>query len=244
MYPVIHNKRAWLGDHGDGFEVIDNSNIYYYYDPLTSIAQNHLPRYSESLSIFGNGSQFKMLKTYERKVVETNPVVKRQLTESILTNVLVIDERVQEVLKNLHLPGITIGLLYKNIGIKIPDTESKGVNLSESKFDETLINGIKTEINSFIKQYPDGKRNFIVIHFSILERMFATETDRKDSINKYLIDLGGRYNVIITSGRGIPQGLPEEVRFINLSALLHAFVDIRSKYLINSVLYSARKSII
>ena len=74
--------------------------------------------------------------------------------------------------------------------------------------------------------------------------MFATETDRKDAINKYLISLGSIYNVIITSGRGIPQGLPEEVRFINLSALLHAFVDIRSKYLINSVLYSARKSII
>ncbi|MEI6568637.1 MAG: hypothetical protein WCR20_18290, partial [Verrucomicrobiota bacterium] len=147
-------------------------------------------------------------------------------------------------LKNPHLPGITIGMLYKNIGIKIPDTESKGVNLSESKFDETLINGIKVEINSFTQQYPDGKRNFIVIHYSILERMFATETDRKDAINKYLISLGSIYNVIITSGRGIPQGLPEEVRFINLSALLHAFVDIRSKYLINSVLYSARKSII
>lgn len=244
LYPVIYNKRAWLGDHGNDFQNIDESNIYYYYDPLSSIAQNHLPRYSESLSILGNGSQFKILKTYERKVVETNSVVKRQLTESILTNVLVIDERVQEVLKNPHLPGITIGMLYKNIGIKIPDTESKGVNLSESKFDETLINGIKVEINSFTQQYPDGKRNFIVIHYSILERMFATETDRKDAINKYLISLGSIYNVIITSGRGIPQGLPEEVRFINLSALLHAFVDIRSKYLINSVLYSARKSII
>ena len=64
----------------------------------------------------------------------------------------------------------------------------------------------------------------------------------KKRIYNYLKELGETANVIVTSGRGEPDGLPPSVRFINLSSVITALVSVRSKYLTNQIFHLSRKS--
>ena len=86
----------------------------------------------------------------------------------------------------------------------------------------------------------------MLIHYSILERMF-NKKDPKDAskkdprINEHLKLWAKSKRVVVTSGRGKPTELPEEVCYVNLSPVLNVFTQTRSKYGINYLLNQARK---
>lgn len=123
------------------------------------------------------------------------------------------------------------------------------INLSASSYDIALINKLKQylgfsinedDMNSNIQDITIGlsDNDFILIHYSIFERMF-----KKEEINGKLEEITQKgINVVVTSGRGTPENLTTKARFINLSSVINAFVDVRSKYLINYLLNSSRKS--
>lgn len=210
---------------------------YFYADALSSNAQKKLPLLNGKIA------------DYYSSVLRVNPAVKLQVGESVCSRILVIDERIQENGRKIHQDIFPISFLYKMTGIIVP--ENTQVNLSANTMTPTLVKRIKV----FIRQYAVacnakkvGKKefdklnsdfDFILIHYSILERIFNSD---KNDIIMFLKDLGTTNNVIITSGRGEPDGLPREVRFINLSSVIHALVETRSKYFINYILHQSRNS--
>ena len=188
----------------------------YYIEPTSNLAQKTWPNYNGNFDTY-----FDLLKN--------SIILKAKHAESILTNIIVIDERVQS--GSLQKPlGILQQEVFNMMGIFIP----VDINLAHSTIDKEGI------IEYIEKHVPNCE--FLLLHYSILERIFNEERDRLKAINDFLIKQASRINVVITSGRGIPDRLPREVRFINLSSVLMAFNDVRGKYLINYLLNSARKT--
>lgn len=212
---------------------IEKLDTNYLADALSSIAQEKLPDFgvlSKDLGYTG-----KQLKNYLEKISlnyrESNYCTYLKVCESYLFKVLVIDERIQGNLNEDYL-SIKYNVLYEKSNIIVPTVTD--INLSGLEIDK---DDLISKLNTYLRKL--SKHDFVLIHYSILERAFSNvETD----IRNYLSDLGKNYNVIITSGRGTPKGLPLNVRFVNLSSVINAFIEIRSKYLVNYLLHSARKS--
>ncbi|MCY1527706.1 hypothetical protein D9M68_627820 [compost metagenome] len=94
------------------------------------------------------------------------------------------------------------------------------------------------------------KYDFLLIHYSILERAYAglsqnlkMKQDRKEWIEKVFFEkYKESMTIVIVSGRGNVKDLPAYVRFVNLSAITTALKEIKSKYLIHQIVYSSRNS--
>jgi signal transduction histidine kinase len=226
-YPLKDSKKAGITHHNEKYERKDD---YYYYDALSSAALQKLPNYCDNIEI----------ETYETDILREDETARIKLGESIVSRIVVIDERIQENSKEDYLK-IPLKNLYPDTGIIIPSIDN--INLSASSlFDK------RKSIIDWIEKYIDEKNgieklnnntDFILIHYAILERMFQSNYRE---IETYLKELGVKCNVVITSGRGEPDGLPPEVRFLNLSSVIYSLVTVRSKYFANYVLHLSRKS--
>lgn len=201
----------------------------FYLDAMPSKAQYKLPSFSGNLREYRG-------KHLEFELSNSNFVNFAKLSESIFTKILVIDERIQESTKLKYL-NIPYELLYKKINIIVPNVTEE-INLSDKDFDFDFVSKLKDYIENQIKLL-NKDHDFILIHYSILERIFDSNSNL---INRYLSQISKQTNVVVTSGRGTPENLTKEVRFVNLSPIISSFVEIRSKYLINYLLHSTRKS--
>ena len=241
FYPKRVGKISSNCDHNKEkiYELGIKSGRYFYYDALSFQGQNKLPKFNGKLSVYAS--------TYAEDIC-----VKTKVGESIYSRLLVIDERIQENAKEEYL-GIPISLLYKMTGVIVPKIEnldlsaqsidkdailqeiSNYVQFDVEKFSNESLSPIAVSIKSELNPYFD----FILLHYSILERIFGSD---KKQINHFLVALSFHINVVVTSGRGEPDELPMQVRFINLSTVLHALVETRSKYFTNYILHTSRKS--
>ncbi len=224
--PKLNGELAKITDHlkPDPNQTIQDKWVSlkrnsYYVEPCSSKAQNCLPEFSGNLTNYLLNQSF---------------VTKIKNAESILSRILIIDERIQEgyELSPLGINQLEVFNMMRIFGISKSD-----LNLSQNTIDNVVSGKIVEFINSYV-----AKVDYVLIHYSILERMFNSEVDRIKAINDYLIKLSKSATVIVTSGRGTPDKLPSDVRFINLSSVILAFNEIRSKYQINYLLNSARKS--
>jgi hypothetical protein len=215
-------------------------------EALSSLAQSKLPdfnKYTKSEI----GTEHILKKYLERittpkdelingKNVTTRENAYFKIIEAVQKKVIVIDERIQNTTKESSDGGkefmtIPYKELYAKMGVIVPN---KSLNLSENSFET-----IKTRVEEYIEKEISKVKatDFILIHYSILERMYE-----KDEIKTKIDKWAKNINVVVTSGRGIPNDLSEKVRFVNLSSVITAFVDVRSKYAINYLLNSSRKS--
>lgn len=215
-------------------------------EALSSLAQSKLPDYYKIVNLYCKNEigGKKIFQCYLQKMHDT---VKQQIAESAFAKVVVIDERIQEAAENRDFMSIKYDRLYQKMNVIVPKKDA--INLSASSYDTTLINNLKQylgfsinekENNGNIQDITIGLNNndFILIHYSIFERMFE-----KKEINGMLEQIANKgINVVLTSGRGTPENLTPKARFVNLSSVIKAFVDVRSKYLINYLLNSSRKS--
>jgi predicted Rossmann-fold nucleotide-binding protein len=227
-YPQKSNKKSYIHNHDTNYT--RDTEKYFYHDALSSAAQRKLPKFNNDLSNYTT-------------TLWNDETTRTKLGESIISRIIVIDERIQEN-SNGNYVSIPLKELYLDTGIIVPMyTGNEGINLSAN----SLIDK-KDKIQQWITKYVDGLNNieklnkgtdFILIHYGILERMFQSD---HNEIERYLKELGEKCNVVITSGRGEPDGLPKEVRFLNLSSVIYAFVNIRSKYFANYILHLSRKS--
>ena len=215
-------------------------------EALSSLAQSKLPDFNKhTKSEVGTEH---ILKIYLERIttptdesingeyVTTRENAYFKIIEAVQKKVIVIDERIQNTTKESKDGGkefMTIPYkdLYAKMGVIVPD---KSLNLSENSFET-----IKSSLEKYIENEINCAKStdFILIHYSILERMYE-----KDEIKTKIEKWAKSINVVVTSGRGIPNNLSENVRFINLSSVITAFVDVRSKYAINYLLNSSRKS--
>lgn len=204
-------------------------------EALSSHAQSKMPDFYKitQSECKKEATSIEKFKCYIGKL-HSNELAKRKITEAVLSKIIVIDERIQEAADTRIFMEIPYKCLYAKMNVRVPD---KSINLSANSYTEKVIDGIK----SYITDQLVGTKStdFILIHYSILERMY-----QKDKIIVELerMIMESEINVIITSGRGTPDNLSEKVRFVNLSSVITAFVDVRSKYAINYLLNSSRKS--
>lgn len=204
-----------------------------YMEALSSLAQNKMPDY-HMITRDEKGSNIRKFKIYISKLNDSNfNTTKQKIIESVISKVIVIDERIQEASLNNSFMGIKYSTLYEKMNVFVPE---KSLNLSTKTYNQELISNIENYIKG--KIYGCNSRDFLLIHYSILERMYE-KNQIVTKLNKILLD--SLITVVITSGRGTPN-MSEKLRFINLSSVISAFIDIRSKYVINNILHSSRKT--
>ncbi len=209
-----HNyEDIWTSNKRD----IDNGNINFL-EPLSNNGQKTLPDFKTTLKQYVYFLDWKDINGYK-------------LFESSIANVLVIDERIQRYAKEDYL-NIPNNEIFKYTNIIVPDAIA--YPLDADNYTNDLTNKLCQYINGKV---PDCK--FMLIHFSILERMYKDEMNMIDfNLKKW----AAKTRVVVTSGRGKPrEHLPSEVCFANLSPVLNVFTQTRSKYGINYLLNQARQ---
>lgn len=161
-----------------------------------------------------------------------NEITKFKLFDAYQSRVLVVDERIQRSTGELYL-DLSVQKIFSATHVDMPWE----IDLSAGNFKGNIGEQLESFLNSKIVGSKDY--DFLVIHYSILERMYGSGDAR---INEQLKNWSKSTRVIVTSGRGKPNGLPsDEVCFLNLSSILNSFTEVRSKYSINYLLNSARK---
>lgn len=229
-------------------KLTESNPQYLSFEILSSLAQSKLPKFNQ---INANNTIFETkLQVYESNLSNGEPTVRSLLGEAAQNKIVVIDERVQQFSKeNYHYKETSIlhYVLYQAMNIFIPLPGD--INLGE--FQENVYPTFEYDLNnkelneSLIEEITSliGRTNpkFLVIHYGILERVFGNEKESK--IPDLLNDWASKYcemEIVITSGRTRLDGLPTNIRFLNLAPLSSAFTDIRCKYVINKILNDSR----
>lgn len=220
----------WLVDHSDTAiktnEEFDNKTTQYeFVELLSSKAKMTLPEYKTNLANY----------------LEEDPIyngelckrIKYKLFESYKSKILILDERVQNIMENENYMKIDYNRLYPKSNIFVPFKSE--INLDEQKFDKNYFQ----KFNDFTDNIKENDFEIIVIHFSLIERLNFADDDKQKFFEK--INTKCR-KVVVTSGRGIPKEASRyNVSFINLSSLINAVHLTRSKYLLYSILTNTRK---
>lgn len=161
-----------------------------------------------------------------------NQVIKFMLFEAYINTVAVLDERIQRYSNEPHLEGLQNKEIFTFTNVLLPND----IELASDNYTKA----ISKKIEAFVeKAITESKCKFLVVHYSILERMYGSRDKR---IDETLIKWSEKTRVVVTSGRGKPPELPSKnVCYVNLSPILNAFTQVRSKYAINYLLNTARK---
>lgn len=199
-------------------------------DNLSSQTQSKLPLFSQFSQDDRQMSEM-LLTRYIRRI---NNQTRLAIFEAYHNKIIAIDERIQRF-ANENYEGsskkggkIPVSDLFESTNVLVP-----AIKLDPERFDEQTIQ----DLERFIDAKIEGA--FLLVHYGILERMYKTE-----SVITQHLELWAKKakRVVVTSGRGSHSlNLPKSVCFANLSSVLNAFVECRSKYLINCLINQSRR---
>ncbi|NVO03154.1 MAG: hypothetical protein HXX09_10695 [Bacteroidetes bacterium] len=188
--------------------------------------------------------------------------------ESIFSNAIIIDERIQKniVLQEKNYGGkIPFALYFDNIGIYIPSPTTKNnifndflrngdvekyqkIHIDDPNLNNKNLLEEKEKIKNYIEKYAERSK-FIVLHLGILEKLLDDKSKEKDEqdIEKVICELvpslENRSKIVITSGRGKPNNLPQKFSFVSISLLQSAIETTFDKYRLVQILFDSRKSL-
>lgn len=171
-----------------------------------------------------------------------------QLMDGILSNILIIDERIQAIYQEDFRPAgansfSDMEKRMKAANIHIPKVAD--IDLNQSSYnpnDDCTLHQIIEDLksSSSLKKGID----FIIIHLGVIERILEAKNQQKgkSEIKSFIVYLTkiSDARVVITSGRGKPDNLPDEVPFMSYSALSHYAIENPFKSLINQAGQSSR----
>lgn len=142
----------------------------------------------------------------------------------------------------------------------------------EEQYDKIIKYIKNNFVTAVLSQKPNTinieKTEFLVIHLGIIEKLITAwnnkkagttyDKENKDKVGEFIRDkilkssdgnsitdevLNSLYNrVIVTSGRGKPHNLPDDIRYLNFSVISQYMVTQRNKFAFTEALYSARKT--
>ncbi|MCR9290909.1 MAG: hypothetical protein NXI23_26365 [Bacteroidetes bacterium] len=190
---------------------------------------------------FGSSSLMgRVLEDYKGLKGHWKKRLKWELIEAAVTDIIVLDERIQkEVFENHPSPNYLENNTHKILEwmrIFIPDTSE--IDLSKEELSESdkdiVINWLKNHLES-------RKIDFCLIHLGIIERIGGTQIEEINQfIKRFITGIDGRAEVVIVSGRGKPHQLPEKSLFLNYSNIARYLLVERSKFHLCKMLFSAR----
>lgn len=176
-----------------------------------------------------------------------------KITESSLTKVLIIDERICERYgandsyfqkTRFHNKGIHIfNIAQSNNQFDILDTTDKTIGSILLNDD----NDMKIQINNhsndefYSNIYDNGVLyyDFVLIHQGLLDKMHEMFSIKIDKIYETLnLHIKSKYHSMVHSGRSKPDKIPKDAIFVLYSSLEKVLED--CKYSLTELLYSAR----
>jgi hypothetical protein len=165
------------------------------------------PLYLESLS----GSQFYFTMLYDSLTSNADPYRNKkiilQMIENALLRYVIVDERAARYVVSSE----TLGQKFKFLKIKVPLV----VKFSEKKT-ISLVEGLKKKTKLFTEHDLDGCDIFI-IHQGVLDKMGLND---KDKASEFLGEIKKSVPfVFVTSGRGKPDNVPGNVKFLPFSTV-------------------------
>ncbi len=185
------------------------------------------------------------------KKAKSNVIDNALLIDGILTNILIIDERIQAIYQEKYYPenGDEFDNNQKRMraaNIHIPDVDGEsGIDLNKTNYGDDA----KSQIQKCILQVNDNASltkgvDYIVIHLGVIEKVLVAENKSKNAseVNDFiqsLIKISGA-RVVITSGRGKPDNLPAKVAFLSYSSLSHYAIETPFKAFLSQAIQSAR----
>jgi hypothetical protein len=233
---------VFMDDHWYKFDEAKNKNCYY------EMGCNH-----------------HRAKIIRENIKESNndiSILKHKYNENVNTKIVLFDERIQSNI--IHRPIIEENTYYScntenykgsmfgnsvdlyqyflQQNLIIPNYGE--ADLNESNFGKMeVVGSVSNNISKFLKLQS---ADFIVIHLGILEKMLPEkEGENKECnqiesllLNDLKLDID---KVIITSGRGYPKGLPNNIKFVPLSSIQNAVESVNDKFLLTQILYNARR---
>lgn len=107
---------------------------------------------------------------------------------------------------------------------------------------------VSTDICRYIKGQLTGTEqpDFVIIHLGILEKMLPSDKDKNLKDIDTLINClfhEERKRLVVTSGRGKPNNLPDDIPFVPLALVQNAVETLFDKFLLTKILFNARKSV-
>lgn len=172
--------------------------------------------------------------------------------DAALTNIAVIDERIQELSKNQYILEGGVTKTYQEIWnymhVYIPTKED--INLSiktfEDDYAERIIRLIQNQFDEESIRQKTGL-DFVIVHLGILEKILNTQKgkskDKEGDISTLISQIANALNpsarVILTSGRA-PSRLPSKISFLSYSLLSQYLIEYRFKLLLSEIVYASR----
>jgi len=191
----------------------------------------------------------------------TDDILNLKFLNALTTNIIVIEERIQEqslltqsLQNNKIKPQISYYEYWNNVNVYIPTKEELDLNRSSFKpnktDDENYISKIANIAN---REFNEEKRlskgvDFVLIHLGVIERILIAQNKEKGSkevekiINSIKRKITDNNNVkfVIISGRGKPENVPNNIRFINYSIISQYLIENRFKLFLSEILYASK----
>ena len=153
--------------------------------------------------------------------------LKWEQVEAIFTKVAILDERIQNKAdeEQKYIQQLTRRDLLELRGVFVPKLVGEApeaFNLRNFVFGNDVKQQHVTSLENIIKGFM-SENHYVVLHFSILEKMAEI---KKQELDTYYHNLAttkapGHY-LVLTSGKGTPSTLPEGAYFINFASLERA----------------------
>lgn len=168
------------------------------------------------------------------------------LADSFLTKILVIDERVQMSWLNPYSStGKTLQELFECGGLFSPKKKDD-IDLSEPFYTAEYKLKIESLITNISQQGNLNGLDYVLIHLGVIEKILIANSDqkKKENVLKFILELQeklpNKTRVVITSGRGKPDNLPEQVPFVAFSTLSQYSIETPFKPFLNQIVQNAR----
>jgi len=174
----------------------DNKIIIFSYNRHSKLKPRNDLKYNEALS--GAQFYFSLLLNNQRDNYLKEKII-LQLIENSLLRILIIDERVSNYQEKHAVEGT-----FEHIGISVP-YQIKGdqiFDLTDQKVDLTNI--------------PNNKYDALIIHQGMLDKIIKNKSEKL--IDDFIKELKKAIPfVLVTSGRGEPDNIPENAKFLAFS---------------------------
>lgn len=227
------NEIAYFDDHGKELKFKGNCLKNAKQEDITQL---NLPFYHPYTSRSGIKSM--LLKSKDENVY------KGLILEAVKTNILIIDERIQNAskTKDNEQPNLSLQEIFTFMGITVP----KRKELSLSDF---LENPTEKKREKIIELIQDKKFNYVMLHLTILEKLASTNDKLKlGEYIKYKNGLNEHENfvslnraLVLVSGRGEPPNLPGNSYYLNYTTLYDCLIYLMSKPHFVQILSTIRK---
>mgnify|MGYP003289126559 FL=1 len=227
---VIFLNHSYKNTHAAAWQQVSSELDYEtWIENLTSRTSAKLPLFREYSAGDDNP-----VSDYVENIKKEN-LIKYEIFEAYHNKVIVLDERVQKFANEKfegssgdHGGPIPCSKLFESTNVHIPELplDPKQFSIED-----------KTKLETFVNERISGA--FLLIHYGILERLYKNEKDITKQLNEWA---SKAKRVVVTSGRGAHSlPLPPSVCFADLSSVLYAFVENRSKFTINDLLNQSRR---